>query len=135
MTAHGELLSTENPLEAARVALGPGFKVVPEPDGSVLVVRDELDKLVCRITVEAAPGSGWWVSLRPLRGYEGERERIAWLLGQHGFITAERWGSVEVSMRPEDRADVAVARVLLRLREVQQQNLPGVLLDADNECL
>ncbi len=135
MSARGDLLSPQHPLEAARTALGPAFGVADEQGDGVLVVRDEHDKIVCRITVEATPGVGWWLWLRPLRGYEGERERISWLLAQHGFVPAERWGSVDVSMRPEERADVAVARVLLRLREIQRQNLPGVLLGVDIECL
>jgi CHAD domain-containing protein len=135
MSAPGALLSVEHPLEAARAALGPMFKVSSDGDCEALVVRDELDKVVCRIVVNAAPGTGWWLWLYPLRGYERERERIAWLLVQHGFITAERWGSVDVSMGPDERGDVAVARVLLRLREIQERSLPGALLGVDIESL
>ncbi len=38
-------------------------------------------------------------------------------------------------MHAPERADLATARVLLRLQQIQDQNLPGVLADADIEFL
>jgi CHAD domain-containing protein len=134
VSGRGELLTAGGPLEAARVALGPIFTVEPE-NGSGLVVRDELEKIVCRISLEQAPGAGWWVGLHPLRGYDRERDQIEWLLEQGAFTSAGAWSNVKVPMQPHERADVAVARVLLRLREVQEQNLPGTLADSDSEYL
>ena len=137
MSAHGELLSPSEPLESVRFALGPAFRVVTEPTDAVggLIVRDEVDKIICRITTEIAPGSGWWLSLEPLRGYDDDCTRVRWLLEQHGFVRANRWSSVDVAMRAQERADVVASRVLLRLREIQQQNLAGALDGKDIEYL
>ncbi len=137
MSARGELLSPSEPLESVRFALGPGFHVVAEPTDGVggLVVRDEVDKIICRIATEIAPGSGWWLSLEPLRGYDEDAARVRWLLEQHGFVRASRWSSVDVAMQAQERADVVASRVLLRLREIQQQNLPGALDGKDIEYL
>jgi CHAD domain-containing protein len=135
VSGRGELLTVSSPLEAARSALGPIFTVEQTTCGGELVVRDELQKIVCRLGAQEAPGLGWWVDLDPLRGYERERGQIEWLLEQGAFTSAEDWANVKVKMQPDERADVAVARVLLRLREVQEQNLPGTLADADLEYL
>ena len=96
---------------------------------------DDLDKLVCRIEVFAAPGGGWWLTLRPLRGYENEAEKARRMLTAAGFMTAEEWGSVKVPMSPDERSDVVTARVLRRLMEIQDANLPGALADIDIEYL
>jgi CHAD domain-containing protein len=129
------LLTSGSPLAAARSALAPAFTVEQEARTGEPVVRDELGKIVCRLSVAVAPGTGWWVGLRPLRGYDEEGERIEWLLVQHGFTPAAEWSSVDVAMQPDERSDIVVARVLLRLREIQEQNLPGTLVGADIEYL
>jgi CHAD domain-containing protein len=129
------LLSLSSPLTAARSALAPTFTVEQEARTGEPVVRDELGKIVCRLSVTVAPGAGWWVDVQPLRGYDKERERIEWLLLQHGFTPAAEWSSVDVAMEPLERSDAVVARVLLRLREIQDQNLPGTLVGADIEYL
>ncbi|MCL2418929.1 MAG: CHAD domain-containing protein [Conexibacteraceae bacterium] len=134
MSDRGDLLSTTSPFEAARTALAQAYTVEQAPDGD-LVIRDGLEKIVSRLSVQAAPGLGWWVKLRPLRGYEGDGERIEWLLTQQAFTPAEEWSSIRVPMRAGERADVVVARVLLRLREVQDQNLAGTLSGDDIEYL
>jgi CHAD domain-containing protein len=135
VSGRGELLTVNCPQEAARAALGPIFTVERDTSSGELLVRDELEKIVCRLSVQEAPGLGWWVTLEPLRGYERERDQIRWLLQQGAFISDDAWSNVKVPMQPDERADVAVARVLLRLREVQEQNLPGTLADADIEYL
>ena len=129
------LLISSGPLAAARSALAPAFTVEQEAGTGEPVVRDDLGKIVCRLAVAVAPGAGWWVELQPLRGYDKERERIEWLLLQHGFTPAADWANVDVAMEPLERSDVVVARVLLRLREIQDQNLPGTLVGTDIEYL
>ena len=119
------LLSTSSPLTAARSALAPAFTVEQEARTGHPVVRDELGKIVCRMVVAVAPGAGWWVEVQPLRGYDKERERIEWLLLQHGFAAAADWSNVDVAMQPDERSDVVVARVLLRLREIQDAEPAG----------
>ncbi|HEX3801682.1 MAG TPA: CHAD domain-containing protein [Solirubrobacteraceae bacterium] len=135
MSGRGELLAASRPLDAARVALGPIFTVEQETSCDELVVRDELEKIVCRLSAEQTPGLGWWVALHPLRGYEREHGQIEWLLQQGAFVSADAWSNVKVPMQPGERADAAVSRVLLRLRDVQEQNLPGTLAGTDMEYL
>jgi CHAD domain-containing protein len=129
------MLSTSSPLTAARSALAPAFAVEQEARTGEPIVRDELGKIVGRLSAAVAPGAGWWVELQPLRGYGRECSRIEWLLLQHGFTAAADWSKVDVEMQPVERSDVVVARVLLRLREIQEQNLPGTLVGTDIEYL
>jgi CHAD domain-containing protein len=135
VSGRGELLTATSPLEAARAALGLMFTVAEAADDDRLAVRDELDKIVCRLSLQVAPGFGWWLGVEPLRGYERESDQIRWLLQQGAFTTADEWSNVKVPMLADERADVAAARVLLRLRDIQQRNLPGTLADADIEYL
>jgi CHAD domain-containing protein len=131
----GELITLHSPVEGVRAALAGPFTVQALSDVD-LDVRDDLDKLVCRIGMVAAPGNGWWLTLRPLRGYDAEGEEIRRrLLLAPDFITAEVWGSVEVPMSAQERSDVVVARVLRRLLAIQDANLPGTLADTDIEYL
>jgi CHAD domain-containing protein len=130
----GELITFGSPIEGTREALTGTFTIQALSDLD-LDVRDDLDKLVCRIGIVAAPANGWWLGLRPLRGYEADAEKIRQMLVDSGFITVEAWGGVEVPMNASERSDVVVARVLRRLLEVQDANLPGTLADTDIEYL
>ena len=134
MSGRGELVTFVSPLEAVRSALTGEFTALGG-GGAGIAVRDELDKLVCRIAVKGVPGESFWLSLEPLRGYRPEAKRITELLLAAGFMPEESWKSATVKMLGSERADVATARVLLRLQQIQDQNLPGVLADADVEFL
>ena len=134
MSGRGELVTFVSPLEGARSALAGEFTALSS-GGAVIAVRDELDKLVCRITVRDVPGESFWLTLEPLKGYGNEAKRITELLLAAGFISEDSWKSARVKMIAQERADVATARVLLRLQQIQDQNLPGVLADADIEFL
>jgi len=98
-------------------------------------VRDELEKLVCRITVSAPPGGSFWLTLDPLRGYDDDAERIRERLLAAGFVSEKSWKSAQVPMTAGERADVAVGHVLLRLLQIMDANLPGALGAADVEFL
>ncbi|MDE3129773.1 MAG: CHAD domain-containing protein [Acidobacteriota bacterium] len=133
MSARGELVSFEAPLQPARAALRGDYSVSAGEGG--LEVRDVRQKLVCRIAVAPAPGGSFWLTLTPLRGYTGDAGRIRRRLLAAGFLAEEGWRSAAVPMAAQERADVVVARVLRRLLEIQDANLPGVLADADLEFL
>ena len=134
MTARGDLVSSVPPFETARQALKPQFTVA-EGAGTELEVRDDLEKLVCRLGVTEVPGWGWTVTLDGLRGYEAERDQIRWLLQQAGFVPSDEMSTAAVSLDASDRADVAVTRVCARLLQVLDANLPGTLADTDIEFL
>ncbi len=134
MTARGDLVTFDWPLDAVRSALADRYSAISS-GGAGIALRDELDKLVCRVTVRAVPGDSFWLALEPLRGYGDDAERIRQRLLAAGFQTEEAWKSARVALDPSERADVAVARVLRRLLEIQDANLPGSLADADVEFL
>ena len=134
MSDRGDLVSLDPPLDAVRAALRGSYSAI-DAGGTGIDVRDELDKLVCRIGVMVAAGDSFWLTLEPLKGYAADRERIAELLRAAGFQAEEDWKRVAVEISPDERADVAVARVLLRLLEIQDANLPGTLADSHVEFL
>lgn len=134
MSGRGELVCFEAPLQPARSALRGEYSVSPREDAG-MEIRDVRQKLVCRITVDVAPGGSYWLRLTPLRGYSGDANRIRRRLMAAGFLSEEGWRSAAVPMAADERADVAVARVLRRLLENQDANLPGVLARADVEFL
>lgn len=58
-------------------------------------------------------------------------EAIAGTGGRPGGVSSK----IDVKLEPEDRADRAAARLLRRLLEVIEANLPGTLTDVDSEFL
>ncbi len=107
-------------------------------------VLDEREKTVVRLTLAHAGSDGpagefethrARLKLTSLRGYADEYERVEQLLPSAGFNLPGVSSKVEVRMRPQERADVVVSRVLRRLSEVQDANLPGALADIDSEFL
>jgi CHAD domain-containing protein len=134
VSGRGELVTFVSPLEGVRSALAGEYTALSS-GGAGISVRDELDKLVCRITVHAVPGGSFWLTLDPLKGYKRDAERISELLLAAGFMSEEDWKNPRVKMAADERADVATARVLLRLLQIQDANLPGALGDADVEFL
>ena len=134
MSKRGELVSFDPPLEKLRSALRGQYTAVGA-GATGIEVRDELDKLVCRIAVLTVPGDSFWLTLEPLKGYKSESERIRERLLAAGFLTEDGWKSPRVQMSPAERSDVVVARVLLRLLEIQDANLPPTLADSDVEFL
>jgi CHAD domain-containing protein len=134
VSGRGELVTFVSPLEGIRSALAGEYAAIGS-GGAEIAIRDQLDKLVCRVTVAAVAGESFWLTLAPLRGYEADAERIRRQLLAAGFISEEAWKTPRVTMNPDERADVATARVLLRLQQIQDANLPGVLADADLEFL
>jgi CHAD domain-containing protein len=134
VSGRGELVTFVSPLEAVRSALAGQYSALGS-GGAGVAVRDQLDKLVCRITVTAVAGESFWLTLAPLRGYEDDATRIREQLLAAGFVSEEDWKNPRVRMTADERADVATARVLLRLQQIQDANLPGVLADADVEFL
>ncbi|HEX3615760.1 MAG TPA: CHAD domain-containing protein [Solirubrobacteraceae bacterium] len=134
MSGRGEIVSFGPPLEGVRAALG-GAYTARSTDAGEIAVRDELDKLVCRLGVSATPGGSHWLTLAPLKGYRDDAERIRELLLAAGFVSEKGWRSARVPMTGNERADVVVGRVLLRLLQIMDANLPGALADADAEFL
>ena len=134
MSGRGELVTFDSPLAAVRAALAGQYTAL-DNGGAGIAVRDELEKLVCRIGVRPVAGDSFWLTLAPLRGYGADAERISERLLAAGFLSEEGWKSARVSMDAGERADVATARVLLRLLEIQDANLPGLMADADVEFL
>jgi CHAD domain-containing protein len=134
VTGRGELVTFISPLEGVRSALAGDYTVFVT-GGAGIAVRDELEKLVCRINVSAPPGGSFWLTLDPLRGYDEDAERIRERLLAAGFVSEKSWKSAQVPMAAGERADVAVGRVLLRLLQIMDANLPGALADADVEFL
>jgi CHAD domain-containing protein len=133
VSGRGELVTFESPLGALGSALDGDYTVISTDDG--IAVRDELEKLVCRITISTAPGGSSWLTLDPLKGYGRDAERIRQRLLAAGFLSEAGWKNAQVPMVADERAAVAVARVLLRLLEIMDANLPAVLADADAEFL
>ena len=134
MSERGELVSFDPPLEKIRSALRGEYSAISTGATSI-EVRDDLDKLVCRISILAAPGDSFWLALDPLKGYRRECERIRERLLACGFLSEEAWKSPQVRMAATERSDVVVVRVLLRLLEIQDANLPPALADAHAEFL
>jgi CHAD domain-containing protein len=129
----GELVTFDAPLQALGSALDGDYTVCHTADG--ILVRDELEKLVCRISVRTAPGGSYWLTLDPLKGYTPDAGRISRRLLDAGFLTEADWKSAQVEMAADERGGLAVARVLLRLLQIIDANLPGVLADTDVEFL
>jgi CHAD domain-containing protein len=107
-------------------------------------VLDERDKTVVRLTLAHPASDGpddefeahrARLKLTGLRGYADEYDRVEELLPVAGFNLPGISAKVEIRMRPDERADVVVSRVLRRLSEVQEANLPGALADIDSEFL
>jgi CHAD domain-containing protein len=134
VSGRGELVGYAPPLAQARRALRGDYSVL-SAGAAGLEVRDQRQKLVCRIDVYAAPGDSFWLTLEPLKGYGRDANRIRRRLLAAGFLAEAAWKSAEVPMAADERADVVVSRVLLRLLEIQDANLPGVLSDANMEFL
>jgi len=127
-----------------------------------LNVLDDIGKIVVRLRVEEptalGTGSDAGVPL-PARlhaigvlGYDRELERLLALLGTLGLgdtpkpahedavlAVGGRVGGISSKMRvkldPAERADAAAVKVLRRLVEVFELNLPGTLEDVDSEFL
>jgi CHAD domain-containing protein len=126
-----------------------------------LNVLDDIGKIVVRLRVEepTALGSGGGVALRPrlhvigVLGYGADLERVRALLADKLGIT-ESPGLVQddavvaaggavggissklrLRLEPGERADAAAVKVLRRLAEVIELNLPGTLEDVDSEFL
>jgi CHAD domain-containing protein len=133
VSGRGELVTFEPALGALGSALDGHYTVLSTDDG--IAVRDELDKLVCRISVSTAPGGSSWLTLDPLKGYRHDAERISRRLLAAGFLSEADWKNAQVPMVADQRAAVAAARVLLRLLQIMDANLPAVLADADVEFL
>jgi CHAD domain-containing protein len=134
VSRRGELVSFYPPLEKIRSALGDEYSAVGVGETGI-EVRDALEKLICRISVFAAPGGSFWLTLDPLKGYRREGVRIRERLLTSGFLSEEGWKSPRVLMASTERSDMVVARVLLRLLEIEDANLPPTLADADVEFL
>jgi CHAD domain-containing protein len=134
VSERGELVAFDPPLEKIRAALRGQYSAIGAGATGV-EVRDDLDKLVCRISVLVAPGDSFWLTLDPLKGYRRDAERIRDRLLASGFLSEDDWKSPQVRMAPGERSDVVVARVLLRLLEIQDANLPGALADTHVEFL
>ncbi len=134
MSARGELFTYADAAAQVRAALPPSYGVTRAPDG-VIDVRDERQKLVCRIRVRVLAGGSQWLTLTPLRGYERKCERIRCWLERGGLRPSWQWKQARVPMVVDEPANVAAARVLQRLLEIQQANLPGVLVGEDPEFL
>jgi len=134
VSGRGELVTFYPPLERVRSALRAEYTAV-STGAAGMEVRDDLDKLVCRIAVLAVPGDSFWLTLEPLRGYTRDAERIRSRLVDAGFLTDGAWKDPQVRMAGDERADIVVSRVLLRLLEIQDANLPGALADSDQEFL
>ncbi len=128
-----------------------------------LNVLDDIGKIVVRLRVEEptalGSGSDGGVALRPrlhvvgVLGYDADLERVRALLADRLGIT-ESPGPVQddaveasggtvggtssklrLQLDPAERADTAAVKVLRRLAEVIEQNLPGTLEDVDSEFL
>lgn len=134
MSARGNLVSFEPPLEPARRALRGDYSVT-SAGASGLEVRDVREKLVSRISVRAASGDSFWLTLEPLRGYDLDARRIKRSLLSGGFLSEKGWRSAAVPMAAGEPAGTVVVRVLQRLQEIQEANLPGALAGAHVEFL
>ncbi len=134
MSGRGELVTFYPPLERIRTALAGEYTAI-STGATAIDLRDALEKLVCRIAVLVVPGDSFWLTLDPLKGYHRDARRIRERLLAAGFQSEDDWKSPRVRMEPGERSDVVVARVLLRLLEIQDANLPGALADSDVEFL
>jgi CHAD domain-containing protein len=146
-----ELARRDRQLDALQRALGGWFTV--RSAGVVRSARtrfshfnvlDERAKTVVRLTLAHPASASSSAEFEPerarlkltsLRGYADEYEKVEELLPAAGFNLPGISAKVEVPMRPQERSDVAVSRVLRRLSEVQDANLPGALADIDSEFL
>jgi CHAD domain-containing protein len=120
------------------------------------------DKTIARLIVESCtaqgPGRGLTklrsrVHVLPVRGYEGAAERLKEQLeSQVGLVRAPSPlhdeavtiaggtpgglpATVDLPLRPTQRADAAAVQVLQRLLSTIEVNLPGTLADVDTEFL
>ena len=134
MSGRGELVTFSPPLERLRAAL-PGEYSAISTGATDIEVRDDLDKLVCRVVVLAAAGDSFWLTLEPLRGYKSDAEQIRDRLLAAGFLSEDAWKDPQVQMAADERSDVVVARVLSRLLKIQDANLPATLAGDDPEFL
>jgi CHAD domain-containing protein len=127
-----------------------------------VALLDSLEKTVVRLRVDSPvliPPQGRQRELGtrvlalPVRGYHRELATVWELLGRElglsrpdssladeavvlaGGARAGVGSKVDVGTQPGERADVAVARVLIRLWEVVEANLPGTIADIDSEFL
>lgn len=130
-------------LEIARVNL----------EVETIAVLDEREKTVVRLLRESPVGLRDRIRLLPMRGYRRECDRVAELLsGSHSLEVAPMplvdeaviaaggdpagiGSGLDVPLDSGEAADEAVARVLTRLTEVRNANLPGVMENLDNEFL
>jgi CHAD domain-containing protein len=134
VNGRGELVTLDSPLQAVHSALAGDYTAVSGGD-STIEVRDELEKLVCRISLSVMPDGSHWLTLAPLKGYGDDADRIRARLLAAGFVSDKGWKSAQVAMAAGERADVAVGRVLVRLLQIMDANLPGTLADTDVEFL
>lgn len=134
MSARGELFTFGDAAAQVRTALPPSYGLTHATCGRI-DLRDERQKLVCRIELRALPGGSQWLTLVPLRGYDRDCERIRHWLEAGGLRPAWQWKQARVPMAADEPANVAAARVLERLLEIQQANLPGVLVGEEPEYL
>ncbi|MGC9219734.1 MAG: CHAD domain-containing protein [Solirubrobacteraceae bacterium] len=140
-------------LAALRAALDDRFDVVAADVASQnrstvtrVNVLDRRQKTVARLRL-TTPGvlRGAWegefearharLELTLMRGYQTEYDRVQRLLVAAGFNLAGASAAVDVPMHAYEHADVVVQRVLRRLLDVQDVNLPGALADLDSEFL
>jgi CHAD domain-containing protein len=134
VSGRGELVTFDSPIAGVGSALAGDYTALSSDTGGI-AVRDELEKLVCRIAVSEVPGGSYWLTFAPLRGYGDDAERIRERLLDAGFVSEKGWKSAQVPMVAGERADVAVGRVLLRLQQIMDLNLPGAEADSDVEFL
>ena len=129
--------------------------VVAESRGRLTVARgsDSEDKTVLIAECLAGDRGPARLVIRPLRGYERfARRAIRRLRDMEGvepdesepMLAASRgpdaaFGGVAVPVRadfdPDERADIACKRLLVRLDTVLEMNVPGIEADLDPECL
>jgi CHAD domain-containing protein len=134
VSGRGELVTFDAPVDSVRSALAGDYTASSTAAGEI-EVRDELQKLVCRLGVSPVPGGSFWLTLEPLKGYGHDAECIRERLLAAGFLSEKSWKNAQVPMVANERAGVAVAKVLLRLLQIMDANLPGTLADTDVEFL
>jgi len=125
-----------------------------------LRMLDGEGKTVVRITVDNADGRGPAatalpprLTITPLRGYDAQADHVERLLAGLPGVTAagpsafqlalaasrrqacDYNSHVEVALTPSTPAGTAVAAVLLRLLDIAEANLDGVIRDIDTEFL
>ncbi|MDX6682401.1 MAG: hypothetical protein QOG94_2440 [Solirubrobacteraceae bacterium] len=126
-----------------------------------LNVLDDIGKIVVRLRVEepTALGQDGGVELRArlhvigVLGYDHELERLRALLGDAlaltetprpvhhdaveaaGGVVGGHSSKLRLALEPGERADAAAVKILRRLVDVVELNLPGTLADTDSEFL